>query len=169
MTPNTRVSGQARPSGNGIKLPFDAQETTRSIVRVRRGPKTSGCGFVVAEKYVITAAHCMPRIPRRHFDDQVATTIRSWDGSDETHLVIIHCDLISDIAILSNETLSGTEIPTEWAEGFDRIVARTGSARIDLSFPVDLPLRFYICTHKGVWLTGSTEFCSTSGRVLVPI
>ncbi len=86
-----------------------------------------GCGFVAAGRYVITAAHCLPRIPDGHFDE-VDTTIRSWDGNDETKLVVIYCDPISDIAVLKNETLSGGELPQECTEAFDRLVARTGSA-----------------------------------------
>jgi len=123
-----------------------------------------GCGFVAAGRYVITAAHCLPRIPVDHFDE-VQATIRSWDGNDETNLVVIYCDPISDIAVLNNETLSGGYLPQEWIEAFDRIVARTGSARIDLSFPVETPLRFYIRTHKGAWLTGATAFLSTLGSI----
>jgi hypothetical protein len=143
--------------------PFDAEEATRSIVRVN-----GGCGFVATERYVITAAHCLPRIPARHFDD-VATTIRSWDGKDETTLVVIYCDLMSDIAVLGNETLSGTYIPQEWAEAFDRLLDRTGSARIDLSFPVQTPLRFYIRTHTEAWLTGQAEFLRSLGPMFVAI
>ncbi len=103
---------------------------------------------MAAGRYVITAAHCLPRIPVEHFDE-VEITIKSWDGNDETKLVVIYCDPISDIAVLKNETLSG-DPPQEWTEAFDRLVVQTGSARIDLSFPVETPLRFYIRTHGSV-------------------
>jgi FAD/FMN-containing dehydrogenase len=59
-----------------------------------------------ARPYVITAAHCLPRIPVDHFDE-VETTIRSWDSNDETKLVVIYCDPISDVAVLKNETHCG--------------------------------------------------------------
>lgn len=40
-------------------------------------------------------------------------------------------------------------------DAFDRLV--TDSARMDLSFPVETPLRFYIRTHTEEWLTGSVK------------
>jgi hypothetical protein len=145
-------------------VPFDVQVATRSIVRVKHGKGNWGCGFVAAGRYVIPAAHCLPRIPAHHFDE-LATTIRSWDGKDKTKLVVIYCDPISDIAVLKNETLSGGDLPQEWTEAFDRLVTRTGSARIDLSFPVDTPLRFYIRTHTEAWCTGSTKALNPLGPI----
>jgi hypothetical protein len=135
-------------------MKHDAQEATRSIVRVMCSPKNWGCGFVAAGQYVITAAHCLPRIPR-HLFHEAKSTITSWDGNDEARLTVIYCDLMSDIAVLGYEPLPGSDLPQ--TEAFDRLVSRTGSARIDLSFPVEMPLRFYIRTHKGVWVSGSTE------------
>jgi hypothetical protein len=150
--------GSRRPSG-AMKLPFDAQEATRSVVRVMRSPKNLGCGFVAAGQYVITAAHCLPRRPAHIFDDRVVATTTSWDGNDAAKLVVIYYDLITDIAVLANETLSGAYLPQEWAQAFDRLVTRTGSARIDLSFPVERPLRFYIRTHtRELGLPGQLTF-----------
>ena len=139
-------------------VPFDVQEATRSIVRVEHGEGNWGCGFVAAGRYVITAAHCLPSVPVDLTDDELATTIESWDGKDKTKLVVIYCDPISDIAVLKNEKLSGGDLPQEWTEAFDRLVRRIGSARTDLSFPVETPLRFYIRTHTEAWLSGAAGF-----------
>lgn len=100
---NTDLLEQGYTGGNP---PFNAQEAARSIVRVLYGHRNWGCGFVAAGQYVITAAHCLPRIPADHFDE-VPTTVISWDRKDKANLVVIYCDPISDIAVLSNETLSG--------------------------------------------------------------
>ena len=153
-----RRNWESSPPEVKMNPPFDTQEATQPIVRVMHDQERFGCGFVVADQYVITAAYCLPQIPISNRSDDVLTTIRSWDGSDETNLAVIYCDIFSDIAILAWETFYGDELG---GDGLDRrlVLLRVGSADIDLSFPLEMLQPFYVRTHEGVWLSGLTEPC----------
>lgn len=155
-----------------MKPLFNEANATRCIVHVE-----DGCGFVVAEKYVLTAAHCLPSIPQP-LSDGVLVEIKTVDGKIKTWLVVVACDPISDLAILSNETGDGGNIPENWCRAFEQLVEKTGSAKLDLSLPklkppyspvLQRPVPYYIRTHEGKWLRGSIKYLSHSATGFVAL
>ena len=84
---------------------FDGDLAKRGIIRVGRGER----GFVVqaqCERLVITAAHCLPRLPGRNpfLEYKDRTYLRLLSALGETRRLAAECrflDRVGDIAVLA--------------------------------------------------------------------
>jgi hypothetical protein len=153
-------------------MKLDRKKVFKSLVRVFHSPRSWGMGFFVTERHIITAAHCLPSPPKTVFDDGVTTRVRRFSGNVQAQAVVVDCDVLCDLAILSNEPRAGGDFPNEWREAFWALSRKATPLPIDFSAPqswnsrLKHPIRVHVPTHDGTWVSGVIKFLSPDSDLL---
>ncbi len=137
---------------------FNADLAARSLVGVRGEPDCWAMGFLTPAGRIITAAHCLPRLPRpdRFADDRVLVLVRDPRHPDRTARVVVESvDPCSDVAVLGvfeSESEDGS---------FHELIQDLEPAPLALDEEgSELDLRVRVRTHLGEWLSGA---CASFG------
>ena len=68
-----------------------------SLVRIKHGPDNFGFGFLANDPYILTAAHCLPRIPEP-LGETALVEVHSLDGQSMVRAAVVFVDPCSDLA-----------------------------------------------------------------------
>jgi len=132
-------------------VPFDESEAKRAVVKVGEGR-----GFVVESarsRLVITAAHCLPRLPVPHpHANEERTYWRLLGPLGREPVVTSECcfvDPVSDLAVLgppNNQSLSSE------ADAYDQLVESSAALPI-ASVPAEFKVQFtgWLLSLPGAW------------------
>ena len=123
-------------------------------------------GFVTAERYVITAGHCLPRPPdfRNPGEDVVHVQVRPFDKPGPTATsVVTALECCADVAVLGRHAFAcGDPAGVK----LDSLLAATRSAPILRGESRRDQTRVWLYTHEGQWLRGEVGGW-TPGQVLL--
>lgn len=134
-------------------MSFNKSRALKSLIRVKHGPGNWGMGFRRGS-YLLTAFHCLPQLPNNLWDD-TTVEVADFDRKAKAFAVVVACDPVSDIAVLSDATLQGTPLPTSCLKKFRALKEVTESASLVLTNPgISGKNRVHIFTHQKKWIAG---------------
>jgi len=130
-----------------------------SLVRVQHSPGNGGTGFAVSDYVIVTAAHCLSRIPTAPGGDDwtVEAAIASKSDPTKKSLAFVRfVDPCSDVAILSNCGSDGELDHSRDIEAFEALLASLTKLGI-AGTPCGRSCRCYIPTIDGVWKSATVQ------------
>ena len=135
---------------------FKRDVAIRSLVRVRQAKRKWGMGVVIPGGLIVTASHCLPRLPEPMLggDDLVPVRIASFmrSGQKATGFVVF-ADPCADIAVIGTPPDDGP------VEEFERFLALHDPAPVRFrEFAPPVKMRLRVCSHRGRWHQGQCEF-----------
>lgn len=158
MKPIQKMRGRQR-----VKAPFNTEAATSAIVGV--GPE-GGRGFIMhggTEYVVVTAAHCLPRLPPAHpmsylHEKTYPKILGPLNAAKPTITAeCIYVDPVADIAVLAEP--DSQELSEQW-EAFNVFVEAATIIQLSKRDPAD-GMRAWLLSPDGQW--GECRI-KTSGR-----
>ena len=100
------------------------QQWERGLVIVEKEPNNCGMGFITDFGEIITAAHCLPRLPDPADlgFDPIAVTVRTLDGKFETTWLVQYADVVGDVALLTQQTVFSKRLSDRKREEAERLI-----------------------------------------------
>ena len=139
---------------------FNPREAIKSLVVVHRTRRSTGLGFFAGDRYIITAAHCLPKMPSRDApgSDQVVVSIQGVCSSLAAKVVVIGADSCLDMAILSDRTLDGGHLPRQDYDNLRTLFHGLEPAPLNLDEPeTGSTFGVHIYSHERCWLSGTAN------------
>jgi hypothetical protein len=109
-------------------------------------------GFLTPANHIITAAHCLPRLPAFDCDaETVLVDVRDQRHPDRiSRLIVTSVDPCSDVAVLTEHDY------TPYRTSFYEMIQGLKPAPLALDEPgSDTDVRVHVRTHLGEWLSGT--------------
>jgi S1-C subfamily serine protease len=129
----------------------------KGLVDVYHTPRSPSTGFLVGGDYAVTAAHCLPCLPKQLTGflrgDVCPVKVRARSTKAKFDLDIMFADPCSDLAVLS---YTGEELLPylDFAEGLEPLPLCLDE------LPLQKPVPAHIFTNKGKWISGKATLCS---------
>lgn len=136
-----------------------------SLLKIRYNKGRWGTGFLVAQEYIITNCHCLPRLPdpTMQGDDFVQMSIRRFATKRSEALALAYyLDPCSDIAVLGD--LDSQQFPDE-SDKYQSLIGDLTSLNINLNpLPRLKKIRVHVKTYYGDWFSGEAFIAGYGGR-----
>ena len=116
------------------------------------------------ESGVITACHCLPRLPnlRNPGDDFDPVRLTDPANKQSANCFVQCCDPVLDIAVLGPDP-PGSDAPEDMKEIYESLVARYEPVELDIQRePSDSEFEVHIRTVDNKWETGTTRLVTHS-------
>lgn len=143
------------------------KDVESSLVKVRHGKGSWGTGFIVEHGFIITACHCLPRLPdpMRMGEDHILLQIKRFSAKRPEALVeAAYLDPCGDVAVLRS---LDNQAACDEAEKFERIIDNLIPLKVNLE-PLQRfkKVRVHVRTFRGEWLSGEATVVGHSARHL---
>lgn len=148
---------------------FDRERAEKSLVTVYQTDDGTGMGVLTCNDLILTAAHCLPRMPDLddpHFD-RVRVKFRPFSGNDQGVALVVGADACLDLAILSDRTVMNGSFEGNEGQDFRTCLAQLDPAELLLQdLPINTAIPIHILSHKKVWISGEAIVYSSEDRFL---
>lgn len=137
------------------------------LLKVRHSKGNWGTGFLIEGGYIVTACHCLPRLPdpMMQGDDVIRMFIKRFSSPKAgAQAEVIYADACSDIAILG--PVSSQDALDELLR-YEAVVSAIEPVRVTLAcLPRLQKMKVHVRTVRGDWLSGVAFVVGTGGRNL---